>query len=99
MAAQLLLSASPVLPAILAPRVSTLTLPWKQTHMTGTLLVRAQMAQALIDSGCDVIGQHADSTACATTHNKMATMSVNADMRDAAPDASLTSAVGLVHLS
>ena len=55
----------------------------------------AQVAQALIDKGCDVIGQHCDSTAAATTAeaNGVFHVGYNSDMREAAPEASLTSAV------
>ncbi|MDL2310798.1 BMP family ABC transporter substrate-binding protein [Peptostreptococcaceae bacterium OttesenSCG-928-C18] len=55
----------------------------------------AQVAQALIDKGCDVIGQHCDSTAPATTAEKNGVFHVgyNSNMIDAAPKASLTSAV------
>lgn len=55
----------------------------------------AQVAQALIDAGCDVIGQHCDSTAPATTaeKNKVFHVGYNSDMIEAAPKASLTSAV------
>lgn len=54
-----------------------------------------QTAQALIAQGCDVIGQHCDSTAPATAAEKAGVFHVgyNSDMRDAAPNASLTSAV------
>lgn len=55
----------------------------------------AQVAQALIDEGCDVIGQHCDSTAPATTAQKNNVWHVgyNSNMIEAAPKASLTSAV------
>ena len=71
------------------------TMEVKYTYDWNSPIKEAQMAQALIDSGCDVIGQHADSTACATTaqQNGVFHVGYNADMRDAAPDASLTSAV------
>lgn len=54
----------------------------------------AQVAQALIDRGCDVISQHCDSTAPATTaeQNGVWQVGYNADMIDAAPNASLVSA-------
>jgi basic membrane protein A len=54
-----------------------------------------QLANALIDEGCDVIGQHCDSTAPATAAEKAGVFHVgyNSDMRQAAPNASLTSAV------
>ncbi|MDD2426906.1 MAG: BMP family ABC transporter substrate-binding protein [Eubacteriales bacterium] len=71
------------------------TMEVKYTYSWHDPVKEAQMAQALIDSGADVIGQHADSTACATTaqQNGVFHVGYNADMRDAAPDASLTSAV------
>ncbi len=55
----------------------------------------AQVAQALVDMGCDVIGQHADSTAAQTTAeaNNVWSVGYNADMTEAAPNAVLTSAV------
>ena len=55
----------------------------------------AQVAQALIDMGCDVLSQHADSTAAQTTaeSNGVWAVGYNSDMRAAAPKASLTSAV------
>lgn len=54
----------------------------------------AQVAKALIDQGCDVISQHCDSTAPATTAEAAGVFQVgyNSDMREAAPKASLTSA-------
>ncbi|HCT64876.1 MAG TPA: BMP family ABC transporter substrate-binding protein [Lachnospiraceae bacterium] len=54
----------------------------------------AKVAQALIDGGCDVIGQHSDSTATATTAeaNGVWQVGYNADMIEAAPNASLISA-------
>lgn len=54
----------------------------------------AEVAQALIDAGCDVISQHSDSTAPATTAEKNGVWQCgyNADMIDAAPKASLISA-------
>ena len=56
--------------------------------------VEAQVAQALIDSGCDVISQHSDSTAPATTAqtNGVWQIGYNNDMIDAAPEASIISA-------
>lgn len=55
----------------------------------------AQAAQALIDNGCDVIGQHCDSTAPMTTAEANGVWGVgyNSDMIEAAPNAVLTSAV------
>ncbi|MEG1999927.1 MAG: BMP family ABC transporter substrate-binding protein [Evtepia sp.] len=51
-------------------------------------------AQALIDLGCDVIGQHSDTTAPATTAeaNGVWAVGYNADMIPAAPKAALVSA-------
>lgn len=55
----------------------------------------AQAAKALIDMGCDVLGQHCDSTAPATAAEAEGVYHVgyNSDMIDAAPNATLTSAV------
>ena len=55
--------------------------------------VEAQLAQALIDNGCDVISQHSDSTAPATTAEQNGVWSVgyNSDQISAAPEASLIS--------
>lgn len=54
----------------------------------------SEVAQALIDSGCDVLSQHSDSTAAATTAEKNGAWHVgyNADTIAAAPKASLISA-------
>lgn len=54
----------------------------------------AEVAQALIDKGCDVLSQHSDSTAAATTAEKNGAWHVgyNADTIAAAPKASLISA-------
>ncbi|MCL1846685.1 MAG: BMP family ABC transporter substrate-binding protein [Coriobacteriia bacterium] len=56
--------------------------------------VEAQVAKALIDKGCDVISQHSDSTAPATTaeENGVWQVGYNNDMISAAPNASLISA-------
>ncbi|NLB50391.1 MAG: BMP family ABC transporter substrate-binding protein [Clostridiaceae bacterium] len=55
----------------------------------------AQVAKALIEQGCDVIGQHCDSTAPATAAEAEGAFHVgyNSDMIGAAPNATLTSAV------
>ncbi len=55
--------------------------------------VESQVAKALIDRGCDVISQHSDSTAPATTaeENGVWQVGYNNDMIDAAPNASLIS--------
>jgi basic membrane protein A len=57
--------------------------------------LEAQLAAALIDEGCDVLGQHCDSTAPATAAEAAGVYHVgyNSDMRGAAPKASLTSAI------
>lgn len=57
-------------------------------------IAEAQVAQTLIDGGCKVISQHSDSTAPATTAeaNGVFQVGYNADMIDAAPNASLISA-------
>ena len=54
----------------------------------------AQVAQKLIDGGCVVIGQDADSTAAATTAEKNGVFHIayNSDMQEAAPKASIISA-------
>ncbi|MDR1089194.1 MAG: BMP family ABC transporter substrate-binding protein [Coriobacteriales bacterium] len=56
--------------------------------------VESQVAKALIDRGCDVISQHSDSTAPATTaeENGVWQVGYNNDMISAAPNASLISA-------
>jgi basic membrane protein A len=56
--------------------------------------VEAQVAKALIDRGSDVISQHSDSTAPATTaeENGVWQVGYNNDMISAAPNASLVSA-------
>lgn len=55
--------------------------------------VESQVAKALIDRGCDVISQHSDSTAPATTaeENGVWQVGYNNDMISAAPNASLIS--------
>ena len=55
----------------------------------------AKAAKALIEKGCDVIGQHCDSTAPATAAEAEGVFHVgyNSDMIDAAPNATLTSAI------
>lgn len=57
-------------------------------------VLEAQVAQALIDDGCKIISQHSDTTAPATTAESNGCFQVgyNADMRTAAPKASLVSA-------
>ena len=56
--------------------------------------VEAQVAKALIEKGCDVVSQHSDSTAPATTaeDNGVWQVGYNNDMIDAASNASLISA-------
>lgn len=55
--------------------------------------VESQVAKALIERGCDVISQHSDSTAPATTaeENGVWQVGYNNDMIEAAPNASLIS--------
>ncbi|MCK9176500.1 MAG: BMP family ABC transporter substrate-binding protein [Clostridiales bacterium] len=55
----------------------------------------AQVAKSLIELGCDVLGQHCDSTAPATAAEAEGVFHVgyNSDMIDAAPNATLTSAI------
>ncbi len=55
----------------------------------------AQVAKSLIEMGCDVLGQHCDSTAPATAAEADGVFHVgyNSDMIEAAPNASLTSAI------
>ncbi|SHK47757.1 BMP family ABC transporter substrate-binding protein [Hespellia stercorisuis] len=55
--------------------------------------LEAQLAQALVDDGCDVIGQHCDSAAAATTAEKAGVWQIgyNTNMIDKAPKASITS--------
>lgn len=57
-------------------------------------IAEAQVAQTLIDGGAKVISQHSDSTAPATTAetNGVFQVGYNADMIEAAPNASLVSA-------
>ncbi len=56
--------------------------------------VESQVAKALIEKGCDVVSQHSDSTAPATTaeDNGVWQVGYNNDMIEAAPKASLISA-------
>ncbi|MDC7290161.1 BMP family ABC transporter substrate-binding protein [Blautia schinkii] len=56
--------------------------------------VESQVAKALIERGCDVVSQHSDSTAPATTAEENGAFQVgyNNDMIEAAPKASLISA-------
>lgn len=69
------------------------TMEVKYTNSWNDPTQEAQLAQALIDDGCDVIGQHADSTATATTceANGVWSIGYNSDMISRAPKASLTS--------
>ena len=55
----------------------------------------AQVAKSLIELGCDVLGQHCDSTAPATAAEAEGVFHVgyNSDMIGAAPNATLTSAI------
>ncbi|CUX35859.1 BMP family ABC transporter substrate-binding protein [Clostridium sp. C105KSO13] len=56
--------------------------------------IESQVAKALIERGCDVVSQHSDSTAPATTAEEYGAYQVgyNNDMIEAAPKASLISA-------
>jgi len=56
--------------------------------------VESQVSKALVERGCDVISQHSDSTAPATTaeENDVFQVGYNNDMIEAAPKASLISA-------
>lgn len=56
--------------------------------------LEAQVAQSLIDGGCDVVSQHSDSTAPATVaeQNGVYQVGYNSDMISVAPNASLISA-------
>ena len=71
------------------------TMEVKYTNAWNDPTKEAQVAQALIDDGCDVLGQHADSTATQTTAeaNGVWAVGYNSDMISAAPKASLTSAI------
>ena len=70
------------------------TMEIKYTNSWNDPTVEAQVAKALIDNGCDVVSQHSDSTAPATTaeDNGVWQVGYNNDMIDAAPNASLISA-------
>lgn len=70
------------------------TMEIKYTNSWNDPTVEAQVAKALIEKGCDVISQHSDSTAPATTaeDNGVWQVGYNNDMIDAAPKASLISA-------
>ena len=66
----------------------------KYTNTWNDPKLESEVAQSLVDIGCDVISQHSDSTASATTAEKNGVWQVgyNADMIEAAPKASLISA-------
>ena len=66
------------------------TMEIKYTNSWNDPTVEAQVAKALIEKGCDVISQHSDSTAPATTaeDNGVWQVGYNNDMIDAAPKAS-----------
>ncbi len=57
-------------------------------------VTEAQVAKSLIDRGCDVISQHSDATSSATTCEEAGVFhcGYNADMSEAAPQASVISA-------
>ena len=69
------------------------TMEVQYTNTWNDANLEAQLAQALIDDGCDVLGQHCDSAAPATTAEKAGAYQVgyNTAMIDKAPAASLTS--------
>ena len=56
--------------------------------------IEGEVAQSLIDSGCDVISQNTDSTAPATTAEKNGVWHIgyNTDMKEVAPEASIVAA-------
>lgn len=70
------------------------TMEVQYTNSWSDAALEAQVAKALIDNGCGVISQHSDTTAPATTAQNAGAFQVgyNADMIDAAPEASLVSA-------
>lgn len=70
------------------------TMEVQYTNSWSDAALEAQVAKALIDSGCGVISQHSDTTAPATTAQNAGKFQVgyNADMISAAPEASLVSA-------
>lgn len=67
----------------------------KYTYSWNDPVTETQAAQALIESGCDVLGHHTASAAVATTaqQNGVYHVGYTTDMRDVGPDASLTSAI------
>lgn len=67
----------------------------KYTYSWNDPVTETQAAQALIESGCDVLGHHTASAAVATTaqQNGVFHVGYTTDMRDVGPDASLTSAI------
>lgn len=69
------------------------TMEVQYTNTWNDANLEAQLAQALIDDGCDVLGQHCDSAAPATTAEKAGVWQIgyNTAMVDKAPAASLTS--------
>lgn len=68
------------------------TMEVQYTNSWNDANTEAQVAQALIDDGCDVLGQHADSAATATVAEKNGKWQIayNSDMIDKAPNASIT---------
>jgi basic membrane protein A len=66
---------------------------WSNTWVDPTL--EKQAAQSLIDAGCDVLAQHADTPAVQQAAQDAGILSVgyNSDMRKFAPDANLTSPI------
>ena len=69
------------------------TMEVQYTNKWNDANLESQLAQAMIDDGCDVLGQHADSAATATVCEKAGVWQIgyNSDMRDKAPNASICS--------
>ncbi|MDD4324725.1 MAG: BMP family ABC transporter substrate-binding protein [Eubacteriales bacterium] len=71
------------------------TMEVKYTYSWNDPVTETQAAVALIQSGCDILGHHTASASVATAaqQNGVYHVGYTTDMRDVAPDASLTSAV------
>jgi basic membrane protein A len=74
---------------------SNVTMDVIYTNSWNDPTAESRAAQALIDRGCDVIGQHCDSPSPQTTaeNNGVWGVGYNSDMIPAAPNAALTSAI------
>lgn len=72
---------------------ATVKVVWSNTWVDPTL--EKQAAQSLIDAGCDVLAQHADTPAVQQAAQEAGIYSIgyNSDMRKFAPDANLTGPV------